>query len=96
MRWRGVFSPVIANLLPLSVRCGERSGEQIGSNNNKNNMKNTCNSFSVNVGDRVIFTDDDGAEHQATVLRVDGTLLLAFDDGDEGWESAIACRAAAR
>lgn len=55
-------------------------------------MKNTCNSSSFNVGDRVIFTDDDGAEHKATVLRIDGTLLLAFDDGEEGWESATACR----
>ncbi len=55
-------------------------------------MKNTCNSSSFNVGDRVIFTDDDGAEHLATVLRIDGTLLLAFDDGEEGWESATACR----
>ena len=62
-------------------------------------MKNTCKSSSFNEGDRVIFTDDDGAQHQATVLqfagtvlRIDGTLLLAFEDGDEGWESATACR----
>ena len=51
-------------------------------------------SFAVN--DRVVFTDEEGTEHQANVLRVDGTLLLAFDDGEEGWESAAACRAVAR
>lgn len=44
------------------------------------------------VGDRVTFTDDNGAEHKATVLRIDGTLLLAFEDGDEGWEHPASCR----
>jgi hypothetical protein len=49
----------------------------------------------LSEGSSVIFTDDDGEEFLATVIQNEGeTLRLQFEDEDEGWEAASACRLA--